>query len=788
MSVKFSPSAVKTMKPKTILAILLTVALSSFAVGQAKPKIMVGPAPVEAPQAQEAQVEDSAKNGAVTFEFVKGFKHTAVAIELSPDGSLFATAGLDKDVKLYRTSDWELIAESNAPQGMVLDLIFSEDGKQLVSCGDPKQVLVFDTETLNVLYDYKVRFRPERIAESRNDRVAIAGRSGYRAEAAMTEKWLSKGNKVHNKFIGGLASASDPRIVYSAGDQQTGTYSLARRIKKTQIISEIPGRPARVAMGKSDREVLVTTENKAVVIDVARKKTVETWELPTAKKVEDIFYWKAHDVYVTCDKEGFVRIWMRGHAQPIAEHKVSKFDVYQVLALNDSRIAVCGREDKPRSIAIWNLSFDKSKMPRPKMPAKVAVAETPADKPTTEATETSTKPMGSRSSAPEFVSLNSEFEIKKISPADLNLRKDGPSTMAEVEWEISKLEAASKKIPDSLKNFEPVQINDAIISPGKGTLYLATSEGLVSYMDQKSKLVKGRNDIPLLAACLSRDAVDGILIGEQGGHRIYEIRESGKLVYRGKAAPEDAQKEDQSVKRIVMSGSKYLALATSKVQRRVPEGDWIDEGLKSDNPILDFAILATDEIATFDEHTSIIRVHPESGKAREILLNQSTEKKEDPLAKASSLLTKKMLPGPDGELFCVFAKKRTQSDIQSKSRSVSNPQPVTCGCGRLYGSTFNDTFTYHDIDWSIAKEHKSLKLIVDFHPGPSGESDDVLFLTPTGLGRVKSGKTEFWDSEFGVENNGIELSRIQDIGESNYLVFTTDGVRGHDVYHIRKKK
>ena len=755
------------------------------------------------------------KNGPVTFKFEKGFDHSAVAIELSPDGKVLATGGLDKDVRIYSTEDWTELAKSDAPEGLVLDLLFSDDGKYLVSCGEPKQVLVFDAHDLNVLQNYKIQFRPERIAESSDQRIAVVGRSGRQAMAGLSEKWSSNGVRIHKSFIGGAASAQSPKVVYTAGDQQSGGFVLSRKASKIQKITTLPGRPARVSMGRNDREVLVTTPTKAVVIDVVRKRTLETWEIPDAKKVEDIIYWAAQDIYVTSDKSGFVRLWMRGHDKPIAQHKISNFDVYQVLAIDDNRLAFCGRESTPRSITIWNLSFDKSKMPKPKIAAKLAensdgssseakdmpelntpkeLAENsnadPDGKTEKKATKSTTKKFPTRAPA-TFVALNDDFEVKRISPADLQLRNGIPTTKAELEWEINQLEAAKKPIPKSLVEFEPLEIIDAIVSPGKGTLFLATSEGLVSYEDGKAKLIRTKDNQTLKAKCLARDPVDGILIGEDGGYGVYELRESGKLVNRGKTAPEDPSddkdKDNKSVNRIVMSGSDYLALASSTVYRRLPEGDWIKEDLKTDNPITDFALLATGEIATAEQRSSAIAVHRENAEPLKIRMTRATEDRSDPLAKSSSLVTSKIIAGEDGDLFCVFAKKRTQS-VRSTQRSSSSQQPVTCGCGNLYGSMLNDTFTHLDLNWDIVKPYRGSRAVVDFHPGPSKRTGDLWFITPSGMGRIRNGKAEFWDTQFAMEGENVELSQIRALGDGSYMVFTSDGIHSQDAFLVRPTK
>ena len=64
------------------------------------------------------------------------------AIALSPDGRLFATGGADHAVHLWDFDNAMLLARGGGHSGTVRDLMFSPDGKQLVSVADDKNVLI----------------------------------------------------------------------------------------------------------------------------------------------------------------------------------------------------------------------------------------------------------------------------------------------------------------------------------------------------------------------------------------------------------------------------------------------------------------------------------------------------------------------------------------------------------------------------------------------------------------------------------------------------------------------
>ena len=66
------------------------------------------------------------------------------AIALSPDGRLFATGGADHAVHLWDFDNAMLLARGVGHSGTVRDLMFSPDGKQLVSVADDKNVLIWN--------------------------------------------------------------------------------------------------------------------------------------------------------------------------------------------------------------------------------------------------------------------------------------------------------------------------------------------------------------------------------------------------------------------------------------------------------------------------------------------------------------------------------------------------------------------------------------------------------------------------------------------------------------------
>jgi len=401
----------------------------------------------------------------------------------------------------------------------------------------------------------------------------------------------------------------------------------------------------------------------------------------------------------------------------------------------------------------------------------------------------------------KWVSLNETFEVKRINPADLNLRGERPSTKSENKWEMDQLGLSGdrKKAeppPKSMQDFEPLEIKSAVVSP-TGKIFMTTTDGLVQYQfDGSAEFVRTKTAKIVKAACLARDPVDGILIGLRGENKVLELRDSGKLVSRGSLDPavkDVKEKAKLSVTHVVAAGSDYLALSNEKVYRRYPEGNWESQSLNTDQqPISRFALLESREIATTDSNSTDLRVHPRDGIVRKVQASKeagyASNSRNVLVNSISNMKVKKLIPNQDGGLFCVFARTRKPGQTSLKTNPFNDDSAVTAGGCTLGGSSFGDLITSNDFDWGVDGLPEKDRTVIDFFPGPSGEPKDVWFLTPEGVGLFANNKTEFWKTPFKPNGKGVELSRIEGLGGKNYMVFTSDGKHGEDVFFIRPKK
>jgi len=179
------------------------------------------------------------------------------AVRFSPSGDLFATAGFDGKILLFRSNDYSKVGEFGSPahSGGVYAISWSPDGKELLSCSGDKTCKIWNVETLAVVTDFNMG------SDLLDQQVSCLWQGNHLLSVSLSGfiNYLDRNNpskplrivKGHNKSITALAIHADPgsshRTIYTGShdgclthwDAETGENDRCSGSSHTNQISDM---------------------------------------------------------------------------------------------------------------------------------------------------------------------------------------------------------------------------------------------------------------------------------------------------------------------------------------------------------------------------------------------------------------------------------------------------------------------------------------------------------------------------------------------------------------------
>ncbi len=182
-----------------------------------------------------------------TTPTIPAHQEQVLALAFSPDGSHFASAGIDHRVILWRTADRQMLASLDDHKGPVLALAWSPDGKILASAGADRRIVLRDgttgapvgpaltehTDTVTGL-----AFSPD------GKTLASTGYDGNLILRSPDNARLSLRSASHPAVLHGLAFSPDGRQIATAGAD--GDVTLWQTDRLAPVGGPLAGRGAAV--------------------------------------------------------------------------------------------------------------------------------------------------------------------------------------------------------------------------------------------------------------------------------------------------------------------------------------------------------------------------------------------------------------------------------------------------------------------------------------------------------------------------------------------------------------
>jgi eukaryotic-like serine/threonine-protein kinase len=192
------------------------------------------------------------------------------ALAVGPEGRRVAAAGLGDVVKVWEAKK-EMLALNGHPGG-VCDLVFTPDGKRLITAGVADQtVRAWDLATAKQVYAFSIANNAtESLAISPDGEKLAVGLIGELKiyHAATGKEW--KATRAHYDHIDGLAYSHDGRYLASASWDGTVTLWDSTSAAIIRVFKGHSGRVHKVLFSPDDRRVFSSSDDRTIRIwDVA---------------------------------------------------------------------------------------------------------------------------------------------------------------------------------------------------------------------------------------------------------------------------------------------------------------------------------------------------------------------------------------------------------------------------------------------------------------------------------------------------------------------------------------
>lgn len=159
---------------------------------------------------------------------LKGHAKTATSVAFHPNGELLASGSQDKTIRIWDLANDKLLKELSAHKGEVASLVYSADGKMLVSGGGAGnqrgEVIFWNAEKGTIHAERRgLTDRILHLAMSRDGKVAAAGADGI-MRVWQEEATEALSYRADPQTVAGVAFSRDGFTLVSAG--QSGRISL----------------------------------------------------------------------------------------------------------------------------------------------------------------------------------------------------------------------------------------------------------------------------------------------------------------------------------------------------------------------------------------------------------------------------------------------------------------------------------------------------------------------------------------------------------------------------------
>ncbi len=212
-----------------------------------------------------------------TGRMFDGHTGTIWTVAISPDGKTIASAGDDRDIRLWNIADGKLVRVMAGHTALIRSLLWSADGKTLFSGSFDKTIRQWNMQTGEVASQLTSEAGVFYISLSKDEKLLAAGSADNRPRVwNLKEQRLILEPEGHTATAWAAAISPDGKLLASGG-----------RDKQLRLWDVASGKLKATLEGHTDSvgTVMFSPDGKQVATTGAGDKTVRIWDAATGQSV-----------------------------------------------------------------------------------------------------------------------------------------------------------------------------------------------------------------------------------------------------------------------------------------------------------------------------------------------------------------------------------------------------------------------------------------------------------------------------------------------------------------------
>lgn len=274
---------------------------------------------------------------------------------LNPDGSFLISLSQDRTVKLWESHSWFPLHTLQTPRHGCLDLLWKNNGSQLIFLDPSGQIELWDVLRLEVQSRLRIQTTPRCMVMTGDERFLYIG-----CEDGTMQIWDLEQQR-HDKTLPGhtapllfLRNLPEHNLLISCDAQGSILVRDTRNLTRFSQLQQAS--PRITAIGTSPKKTIIvvgTEEGQLSVWDVQQRRQIHTWS--HQRSITDI-QWSPHGNWLASSSmDGHIKLWRTEESEMLHDIVDPQGSIYTIAIAKDGKWLASAGQD--HMIKIWDTSI-----------------------------------------------------------------------------------------------------------------------------------------------------------------------------------------------------------------------------------------------------------------------------------------------------------------------------------------------------------------------------------------------------------------------------------------------